>query len=394
MFFKILLQHFSGYVTVRVEGYFIEKFINKCIAQNIVVWNIKREKSTIIYANIGIKNFKQIRKIAKDTKCKIKILDKKGIPFFLNKYRKRKIFGIILLLIIVSLITLSQFVWKVEISGLDKIDENEIRNILEDKNLKVGGIKSKIDTQVIINEIRLKRSDISWVGIEINGTKASIKIVEAEAKPEVINEEDYCNIVADKTAQIVKISAQSGVPKATEGSIVKEGDILIAGWMEGKYTGTRFVHAKGEVKAKVWYTEKVKVDFKQQMEKYTNNEEIKYKIKINNFQINLFKTLSKFEKYDTIETENQIRIFDNFYLPIKLIKITNKEKIDEEITYGSEEAKNKGVEIASEKIKQNLPEESQVLQKYIDYSEEQDSVTVEVTYEVLESIGTKEKIVF
>ena len=33
MFFKILLQHFSGYVTVRVEGYFIEKFINKCIAQ-------------------------------------------------------------------------------------------------------------------------------------------------------------------------------------------------------------------------------------------------------------------------------------------------------------------------------------------------------------------------
>ena len=130
------------------------------------------------------------------------------------------------------------------------------------------------------------------------------------------------------------------------------------------------------------------------MEKYTNNEEIKYKIKINNFQINLFKTLSKFEKYDTIETENQIRIFDNFYLPIKLIKITNKEKIDEEITYGSEEAKNKGVEIASEKIKQNLPEESQVLQKYIDYSEEQDSVTVEVTYEVLESIGTKEKIVF
>ena len=81
-------------------------------------------------------------------------------------------------------------------------------------------------------------------------------------------------------------------------------------------------------------------------------------------------------------------------MPIKLIKITNKEKIDEEITYESEEAKNKGVEIASEKIKQNLPEKSQVLQKYIDYSEEQDSVTVEVTYEVLESIGTKEKIVF
>lgn len=30
---------------------------------------------------------------------------------------------------------------------------------------------------------------------------------------------------------------------AKVGDIVTEGSILIGGWMEGKYTGTRYVHA-------------------------------------------------------------------------------------------------------------------------------------------------------
>ena len=90
------------------------------------------------------------------------------------------------------------------------------------------------------------------------------------------------------------------------------------------------------------------------VEEFTKAEETKYKIKFNNFQINFFKTLSKFEKYDTIETEKQIKIFSNFYLPIDIIKITNKEKIEKKITYGIEEAKQIGVEIASKNIEEEL----------------------------------------
>ena len=43
------------------------------------------------------------------------------------------------------------------------------------------------------------------------------------------------------------------------GDVVQKGTILIGGWIEGKYTGTRYVHAKGEVEAKVWYSKKEKI---------------------------------------------------------------------------------------------------------------------------------------
>ena len=94
MLFKILLKNLIGYVNIKIEGYFVEKFINKCINNKIFFWNIKREKSTIIYTNVGINEFKKIRKIAKETKCKIEILNKKGLPFILHRYKKRKVWFI------------------------------------------------------------------------------------------------------------------------------------------------------------------------------------------------------------------------------------------------------------------------------------------------------------
>lgn len=394
MLLKILLKYLLGYVNIKIEGYFVEKFINKCVNNKIFLWNTKRKKSTIVYTNVGIKDFKRLTKISKETNCKVKILNKKGLPFLLHKYKKRKIFLIIIAVILIILFILSKFIWNIKIEGLDKINQSEISTLLTEKGLKIGKLKSKINKQKIINEIRLERGDIAWIGIAVEGTNATVKIVESDAKPEVINEEDYCNITADKNAQIVKISAQNGIPVVKEGDIVTKGDILIAGWIEGKYTGTRYVHAEGEVQAKVWYTEKEKISLNQTVERDTGNSEKKYKIKFNNFTINLYKTLSKFEKYDTIETDNKIQIFSNFYLPIELIKITNMEKAEEEITYGEEEAKQIGIEKASKRIEEQLPDTEKVLQKYTNAYANNGYIEAEVTYEVLENIGTKEKIVF
>ena len=60
MYFKIILNYILGYVNILVEGYFVEKFINICNKQKIFLWNLKRSKTTIIYANVSIKDFKKL----------------------------------------------------------------------------------------------------------------------------------------------------------------------------------------------------------------------------------------------------------------------------------------------------------------------------------------------
>ena len=44
--------------------------------------------------------------------------------------------------------------------------------------------ENKIDKEKIINEIRLHRKDISWIGLDIKGTNVKVKIVKSKEQPE------------------------------------------------------------------------------------------------------------------------------------------------------------------------------------------------------------------
>jgi len=275
MFLKILFYYILGYVTISVEGYFIERFINICISKNILLWNMKRTKSSFLYTNISIREFKKIKEIAKITKCRVKIEKKKGLPFVLHRYKKRKIFLIFLILIVVSMFTISNFVWNIEVKGNNTIPTEELIQVLNENGLSIGKFKSSIETKQIINNIRLQRNDIAWIGIHIKGTNVTVEVVEADKKPELIDEQDYCNIVANKEGIITKINVQNGTALVKEGDIVRSGNVLVGGWLEGKYTGTRYVHAKAEVQAKIWYSKKEKMMLKQEVRrknrKWRNN---------------------------------------------------------------------------------------------------------------------------
>lgn len=394
MLIKILLSYLIGYVRVEVEGYYIERFMNICRKQRITIWNLKRDKSVRLKLNIRSKEFKQICQIAKRTNCKVKINKKKGIPFLIHRYQKRKFFFLLLIVFILLLVGSSQFVWNIEIQEEQGRTLENIEKDIDEVGLKTGKCKANIDTKEIINKVRLKRQDIAWMGIELKGTNAIVKLVKADEKPDIINEDDYCSIVSDKTGVITKINAQNGTANVKEGDVVKQGDILINGWMEGKYTGMRYVHAKGQIQAKVWHTKHKKIKYNTTEKEETGNIENQYEIKFNNFKINLHKKLSKFEIYDTIETESKFKLFSDFYLPISIVKKTNKELEKVEKNYTIEEAKNLGIQELQQELEQEIQNKEKIVNKNINTYEHEDGIDVYVTYEVLEEIGTNEKIVF
>ena len=394
MFVKILLKYILGYIRISVEGYYIERFINICTNNKIMIWNIKKDKNAKIYLNIGTNDFREITKIAKKVKCKVKIVKKKGLPFLLHRYKKRKIFLGFLLVIIILIGISSNFLWNIEVQTENNQEFENIYQDLKDSGLKTGILKAKIDTKGIINQVRLKRDDIAWMGIELKGTNAIVKIVKADEKPEIIDEEEYCNIVSDKAGIITKINVQNGMAAVKVGDTVNVGETLVNGWMEGKYTGIRYVHAKAEIEAKVWYTKQTKILYNTTERSDTGNEEVSYGIKFNNFKINLPKGLSKFKIYDTIEEEKKIKLFSDFYLPISVIKTINKEVKEEQKSYTVEEATNLGIQELEEQLEKEIEDKSKITNKNINTYPKDDGVEVYVTYEVTQQIGTNEKIVY
>ena len=394
MYLKILLNYILGYVNIKVEGFFIERFINICISKKILLWNIKRKKSTIMYANIGINDYKKLKPIAKKTKSKISIQNKKGFPFVVHKYRKRKIFVGLLAVIFIALFVMSKFIWNIEIKGNNQISKTEILEELNKQGLKIGAYKGKINSNSIINRVRLDRNDIAWMGIDLEGTNAIVEIKETSKAPEIIDENEYCNIVSNKEGMITKINVQNGTAVVKEGDIVKQGDILVQGYLEGKYTGIRYVHAKADIEAKIWYSKKEKIFLKQQIQVPTGATEEKYTLNINNFKINFYKTLSKFENYDTINENKKLMIFSNFYLPIEITKKTNYEYVNEEKIYTEEELIQLTQEKIEEELKEEISQKENIINKQTNVYPNEDYIEVEVIYEVLENIGNKDKIIF
>lgn len=231
-------------------------------------------------------------------------------------------------------------------------------------------------------------------GIHIKGTNVTVEIVEANKKPEIVDENEYCNIVTKSDGVITKINVQNGTALVKVGDVVKSGNVIVGGWIEGKYTGTRYVHAKAEVQAKVWYSKKEKMSLTQVIEEETGNVKNSYGININNFKINLPKSIPNFENYDTINENKKLKIFSNFYFPIEFCKTTYKELEKKTITYTVEEAKEILQKKLEEELKKEISDIENIVNTQINYKEEEGAVTVELIYEVLENIGTNEKIVF
>ena len=134
--------------------------------------------------------------------------------------KKRKIFLGLLIAIMLIIIGISNFVWNIEIIGDNNISQEELLQQLDEYGLKIGTLKAKVDTNEIISKIRLARDDVAWIGIKMIGTNAIVEVVEADKKPDIINEDEYCNIVSDKEGIITKINVQNGT------ALVKVGDIV------------------------------------------------------------------------------------------------------------------------------------------------------------------------
>lgn len=126
--------------------------------------------------------------------------------------------------------------------------------------------------------------------------------------------------------------------------------------------------------------------------KETGKEKINYGININNFKINFPKGVPYFENYDTINESKKLKLFSNFYFPIEFVKTTYKELEKKPVTYTEDAAKQILIQKLEEELKKQIPDEEKIVDTKVNVKREGNELEVELIYEVIENIGTNEKI--
>jgi len=254
-FFAKIWKFFNGYVTVTVEGFFLEKFTNLCAINSIPFWNITRYGNAKMVGRTTIKGFKEMRSQVKKCGCRIKLGKKRGTPFFLNRYKKRKIFMVGFVVFFVLIKVAGMFVWNINISGNETISSRDILFALESIGIKKWVLKDKLEVRELANMFMTKRDDISWVGIDVDGINVNVEIVEKPKVPDRVEKDIPCDIISSKPALIVEMDTYQGKPMVGVGDIVDGGTVLVAGIMEMTQfpEKTEYVHALANIKGKVWY---------------------------------------------------------------------------------------------------------------------------------------------
>lgn len=233
---RYILNNLAGYLRIRVEGYSPERFLNLCCYHGIFLWNLRPAKGAY-EMNIRVRDFRRLRPMVRKSRAKVRITQKRGVPFFIHKYRGRKLFFTGSVIAICLIFLLSSFIWRIQIDGnLARTDE-VLLSFLTEKGIACGMAKKNVDCDRIEKDIRMEYDDIIWVSAYVHGSCLKIKVRENPDRKELQTEaeaEAPMDIVAEADGIIQKIITRKGNPLVQEGSEVKKGEILVSGSVEVK----------------------------------------------------------------------------------------------------------------------------------------------------------------
>ena len=107
--FLSMIKFFRGFLLVRLSGYSPERFLNLCSNHNILIWDLKNRDGCYEF-HISIAGYRRLKPLLKKTKTRVTIKKRIGFPFFLYRYRKRKVFFAGIVLCIAFLLYLTTFI--------------------------------------------------------------------------------------------------------------------------------------------------------------------------------------------------------------------------------------------------------------------------------------------
>lgn len=392
MFIVRIWNYLRGYAIIIVKGLKIERFINLAVVNNIYIWDIEKLDYTTVKAKIGLDNFSRLRDIVKRTDSSVSILEKRGLPFFIKGVKRRKLFYLALFSLCILIYVLSSFIWMIEIVGTKQIEQAKIIKYLYEEGLKEGVYKGKINKRAIENRILIKMPELSWIGIQLKGTKAVVEVVEKREEPPIISRSDACDIIAAKAGVIHKLLVLNGDGLVKDGDTVRAGQVLVTGKIMRENLEVRYVHSMAQVSARTWYEDVEEIPLRQVEYELTGESERQYKLKILNKEFSK-KRASKFKEFNEYVSERNLLSFGDYVFPVKLIeyKFTELNPVLKMLTV--DEAKARCAERLNARIKLQIPEDAVILNKKIEYFVEKKTVKAKIAVEILEDIGIKQKIV-
>lgn len=317
-------EYIKGMLMISVEGVNLERFINKCNAERVPLYNVTRDGYDRIFCRIRYGDLKQIFALNRQTRCRIRIKGRWGLKFWLHRVGRRKAFVIGAAMFVVFLFVLSSAIWRIDVSGTNRLTATRVLEVVRSAGATVGSFKSGIDVNEIQKVIKKELKDVDWVIVEFKGVVMDIRVVETVIGV-TRDDQSPTSIISEVNGEIIKISALRGDKMVQKGSTVSPGQVLISGIYDRLQTDGyyKIENSSGSITARVKYQGSASIDINDiEKRSYTGNIEVVRELWL--FGIKLFGKNTSFDNYDEQVNEYDLSLIGRMF-PIKAIRRTYKE---------------------------------------------------------------------
>lgn len=338
----------KGYVRLCFWGTAPERFLNLCAYHKIPVWNLV-SRDNVYEMNTTVEGFRSLKGICRKSQVRIKIIGKYGLPFFFYRNKKRKAFFLGFFLGLCILLLLSRHIWNIHVEGNVYNSTQSILNYLEELDVRHGVLKKDLDCSYIAARMREEFPDITWVSARISGSRLVLEIKENGSLGKA---EEEGHTPLDLTAQtdgiIVSMVTRQGTPLKKQGDTCTKGEILVSGRLDikndsGEITGYEYTQADGDIYIQhdLEYYQEFSMDYEKPV--YTGEEKKGLLLQVGEYCLGL-KGKSPWENYDTVTKLKQLRLTENFRLPVYYGTVTDRSYEKRGFTYSEAEAREKAQE--------------------------------------------------
>ncbi len=245
-----LIRSMLGYVIFTGTGGFPERFINLCVKFHVPLWDLQNHGGSF-QGKTTIRGYKNIRPVAHRSGVRLRILEKRGLPFLTAKNKKRVGLAVGLSVAVLLVAVLSSRIWTVEVEGNVDIPEERILAAAEELGVSMGARRRKLHVQEIADGLLHEVDGLSWAAVNIDASKAVIEVRESVPSPEILDTQTPANIIAAEDGILTRVEVYSGTAALPVGSAVLKGDLLIAGVVQNSDSSETLKGAQGNVYAKV-----------------------------------------------------------------------------------------------------------------------------------------------
>jgi len=394
----------TGYVTVLIKGDQPELFFQSCIEQEIPAWDITKISATKCKGNVRLSDIHEVRKLHRNTDYKITFPDRRGFPFILKRFLRRKEIIIGLVLGIMFIFFLSNIIWKVEIHGIPTDMEEKVIKQLDSYGIHSGTWIFSLDEPTAIQQkLMTDIPELLWIGIKRKGTTYSLegveKIIIEEEKPPSPR-----NLIASKKGIITSMYVSKGVPKVQIHDYVETGELLVSGTMqvddddkkENKKEEKKkqeIVASEAEVIAETWYESEVTIPLEGSYEMITGEKDFSYHLSVGHLSIPIWGFKDPDYKDIQRETSEKPLYFFRWKLPLTVKKTTLNEMQSKKIKRSREQARKVGIEQAKEELRLRLGPDARIMShKILHEAVESGKVKLNIYITVEEDIAKPQSI--